>query len=69
MFTRSLYQTDDKIQQHHLLTKVAALVDEGRIRTTMTQDFGLLTVDNLRRAHALLESQQSRGKIVLQVSA
>ncbi len=69
MFTRSLYQTDDKIQQHHLLTKVAALVDEGRIRTTMTQDFGLLTVDNLRRAHALLESQQSRGKIVLQVRA
>ncbi|NOY85137.1 MAG: zinc-binding alcohol dehydrogenase family protein [Nitrospirae bacterium] len=65
MFTRSLFQTQDMIEQHYLLTQVADLVDEGRIKTTMTENFGTINAKNLIKAHALLESGKSRGKIVL----
>lgn len=66
MYTRSLFQTPDMIEQHRLLKRVAELVDAGRIRTTLAAHFGPVNAANLRRAHALLESGQSRGKIVLE---
>lgn len=66
MFTRSMFATPDQIAQHHLLERVAALVDEGRIRTTFADHFGRISAANLKRAHALLESGKSRGKIVLE---
>ena len=66
MFTRSLFQTDDILSQHKLLDEVAALVDAGVIRTTLAEHFGVINAENLRRAHALLESGKSRGKIVLE---
>lgn len=65
MFTRALYQTDDMIEQHHLLNQVAALVDTGVLRSTVNEQMGKINADNLQRAHLLLESGQSRGKIVL----
>lgn len=66
MFTRSMFQTDDMIAQYQLLDEVAALVDSGVIRPTVGEHFGTISVDNLRRAHALLESGKARGKIVLE---
>lgn len=66
MFTRSLHQTTDMPEQGKLLGKVAQLVDAGRIRTTVNQHFGVINASNLMRAHALLESGRSRGKIVLE---
>lgn len=66
MFTRSLYATADQIKQHLLLEQVAALVDQGRLRTTLKEHFGVISAANLRRAHALLEAQQGLGKIVLE---
>ena len=66
MYTRSLFQTPDMIEQHRLLKRVAELVDAGRIRATLAAHFGPVNAANLRRAHALLESGQSRGKIVLE---
>ncbi|MBV8924986.1 MAG: zinc-binding alcohol dehydrogenase family protein [Bradyrhizobium sp.] len=66
MFTRSSFQTSDMIGQHHLLDDVADLIDKGVLRTTMDQGFGTINAANLRRAHALLESGKSRGKIVLE---
>lgn len=66
MFTRSMYQTADMPEQGKLLDKVAQLVDAGRIRTTIDQHFGVINAANLMRAHALLESGRSRGKIVLE---
>lgn len=65
MFTRSLYGTEDMSAQHHLLNRVAELVDAGRLRTTLTETFGTINAANLRRAHALIESHKARGKIVL----
>ena len=66
MFTRAMFQTMDMIRQHKLLERVAALIDEGVLRTTMAEHFGSLDVDNMRRAHALIESGCSRGKVVLE---
>ena len=66
MFTRSSFQTPDMIAQHHLLNDVADLVDKGVLRTTLDQSFGTINAANLKRAHALLESGKSRGKIVLE---
>jgi zinc-binding alcohol dehydrogenase family protein len=66
MFTRSSFQTPDMIGQHELLNDVSDLIDKGVLRTTLDQSFGTINAANLKRAHALLESGKSRGKIVLE---
>jgi len=66
MFTRALFNTADMIEQHHILNRVAELVDAGTIRTTVNEKFGAINADNLKRAHALLESNRAQGKIVLE---
>ncbi len=66
MFTRAVFETDDMIAQHRLLNEVADLVDAGLLRTTLAERFGIIAADNLKRAHALIESGRSRGKIVLE---
>ncbi len=66
MFTRSLYQTADMIEQHRLLERVSDLIDSGVLKTTLGEHFGRIDAANLRRAHALLESGKAKGKIVLE---
>jgi zinc-binding alcohol dehydrogenase family protein len=66
MYTRSLFRTDDMGEQGHLLDEVANLVDAGAVRTTMRENFGTINASNLRRAHALLESGTTIGKVVLE---
>ncbi|XUM20533.1 zinc-binding alcohol dehydrogenase family protein [Bradyrhizobium oligotrophicum S58] len=66
MFTRSSFTTPDMIAQHHLLNDVADLIDKGVIRTTLGDNYGTINAANLKRAHALIESNTSRGKIVLE---
>lgn len=65
MYTRSMFQTPDMIEQHNILVRVAELVDAGVLRTTLADHFGTINAANLRRAHALIESGKARGKIVL----
>ncbi len=65
MFTRSLFQTPDMEAQHHLLNALAELVDAGVVRSTVQATLGPICADNLKKAHALLESGKSVGKIVL----
>ena len=66
MFTRPMFETPDMARQHELLTRVADLVDDGTLRTTLGEHFGTLSAANLRRAHALVESNRARGKVVLE---
>lgn len=66
MFTRSLFQTPDMIEQHHILNEAAKLIDRGVIKTTVGEHFGKINAENLRKAHALLESHKAKGKIVLE---
>jgi NADPH2:quinone reductase len=48
------------------LNRVAAWIDAGRIKTTMRQHLGPINATNLRRAHALVETGRTTGKIVLE---
>ena len=66
MYTRSMFETPDMIEQHHLLNRVAELIDAGTLETTVGEHFGAINAANLRRAHALLESGKAKGKIVLE---
>ncbi|HSI40360.1 MAG TPA: zinc-binding alcohol dehydrogenase family protein [Xanthobacteraceae bacterium] len=66
MFTRSMFETPDIDMQHRLLAEVAQLVDAKSLRTTLGAHFGTIGADNLKRAHAALESGRTIGKIVLE---
>lgn len=65
MFTRSRFQTPDMIRQHEILAQVATLVDQGQLVTTLKAELGPINAENIRRAHQLLESGTSIGKMVL----
>jgi NADPH:quinone reductase len=65
MFSRSSFETADMIRQHEILDEVARLVDAGTLRPTMTENLGRIDAANLRRAHRIVESGRSVGKIVL----
>lgn len=66
MFTRSLYQTEDMVEQHRLLQALADLVDAGVVKTTAQQHMGLINAAHLTEAHRLLESGSTLGKVVLE---
>ena len=65
MFTRPLFQTADMDAQHRLLNEVADLVDSGRVRSTMRENYGRIDATNLMRAMGFLKSGRAIGKIVL----
>ncbi|AHM62802.1 zinc-binding alcohol dehydrogenase [Flammeovirgaceae bacterium 311] len=65
MFTRSMYQTEDMIEQHHILNKVSQLLDDGLIQPTLNTTLEGLTAENMKEAHRLLESGQTIGKVVV----
>lgn len=69
MFTRSLYGTHDMVEQHHILNRVAGLIDSGRLRHTARTVLQPINADNLRRAHGLLEAGGIVGKVVLSAQA
>lgn len=66
MFTRSMFGTADMVRQHELLNRVAAMIEDGALTTTLGEHFGVINAANLRRAHALIESNRAIGKIVLE---
>jgi zinc-binding alcohol dehydrogenase family protein len=65
MFARSMHHSKDRIKQHQLLEQVAALVDQGLLKTTLQHVVGELSVDNLEKAHAQLLTATTVGKWAL----
>jgi zinc-binding alcohol dehydrogenase family protein len=65
MFTRAKFETPDMGEQGRLLDAVAGLVDDGRVVSTLTTRLDGFSPDNLRRAHELVESGRSVGKVVV----
>jgi len=65
MFTRPRFKTPDMIEQQRLLTRVAELIDGGRIRGTLRETLRPINAANLRAAHAKLESGTMIGKLVV----
>jgi zinc-binding alcohol dehydrogenase family protein len=66
MFVRSSFKTPDMSAQHDLLERVSSMVDAGTLRTTLAENYGRIDALNLKRAHAAIESNTTRGKIVLE---
>ncbi|AQR61259.1 NADPH:quinone reductase [Brevundimonas sp. LM2] len=65
MFARSLHQTPDMIQQHHILSEIARLVEAGQIRSPLSENLGAMTVETLLEGHRRLESGTTIGKVAL----
>jgi len=65
MFARSGYGTPDMIEQHRILERVAAWIDAGQLRSTATERRSPINAENLRAAHARVETGRMIGKIVL----
>lgn len=66
MFARSMFKAADMQEQSVLLNRVADLVDQGYIQTTVGQHMGAINAKNLRAAHEALETGRAIGKIVLE---
>lgn len=68
MFTKSLFQTRES-SQGQILSQVAQMVAEGRLRTTIHRELVGLEVEILREAHGLLESGGALGKTVVRLES
>ena len=66
MFTRSMFATADLAEQGRLLDEVAQLVDAGQLKTTLNTRLGPIDAATLKRAHALVETGRSIGKVVVE---
>lgn len=65
MYTKSYYHTDDMQTQHDILNTVSQLLDEGKLKCTLTHSLTPLNATNLRKAHGLVESGHMVGKVVV----
>ncbi len=65
MFTRSMFETDDMIKQHQLLNEVASLIDVGKLTTTLETILKPFNAETMRKAHEMIESGKTKGKIVI----
>lgn len=65
MFTRSMYNTPDMQEQQVILQNIAKLIDEGKIKTTLSTVFEGFTPNSLKEAHKLVESGKNIGKVVI----
>jgi len=66
MFTRSMFSTDDIEQQGRCSTRSPTSSMRARFAPRWRSSYGRINAENLKRAHALLESNRARGKIVLE---
>lgn len=65
MFTRSMFQTDDMIEQHRILKRIAGLIDSGKLVPTANDSLSPINAENILEAHRRLESGTTIGKLVL----
>jgi len=65
MFTRPMFKTADMLAQHHLLNKVAQLLDDGQLSSTLTSTIGPINAENIIKAHQQLLSGSTIGKVAL----
>jgi len=66
MFTRSMFTTDDMSKQGELLNTLSKLIDNGVIKTTLGENFGKINANNLKLAHASIDTDNTIGKVVLE---
>ncbi|MGG3641794.1 zinc-binding alcohol dehydrogenase family protein [Bacillus gobiensis] len=69
MYTRSMFQTEDMIEQHRLLNKVSDLFEEGIFQTTLTKTFQPINAEQLKKTHKEVESGKMIGKLIVENEA
>jgi len=60
-----MFLTDDINRQHEILNKIADLMDDGTLKSTLTTTLKGFTVNNLKKAHEMQESGKTIGKTVI----
>lgn len=65
MFTRSMFQTADMGEQGKILNAIAGWIESGQLRGTAAEVLHPINAENLKKAHAWIESGKAKGKIVL----
>ncbi|GFR61446.1 zinc-type alcohol dehydrogenase-like protein [Elysia marginata] len=65
MSNRSISKSDDMIEQHYMLNKTADLFESEELKPIIKKILEGFTVDNFKKAHSLLESGKTIGKIVI----
>ncbi|CAH4007117.1 zinc-type alcohol dehydrogenase-like protein SERP1785 [Pieris brassicae] len=65
MFTRIVYNTDDKCRHTEILEEVSKMLDNGKLKSTLTKVIAPINAVNIREAHRLIEENKTVGKIVL----
>lgn len=65
MYTKSFYQTSDMVTQHQILEQVASLLDKNILKSTLNKTLSPINVQNLKKAHQLIESNHMTGKVVI----
>ena len=65
MFTRSKYQTPDMLEQQKLLERIAEWFDRGTLKGILRETLQPINAENLKKAHAKLESGTMIGKLAL----
>ncbi|WP_429971087.1 zinc-binding alcohol dehydrogenase family protein [Fructilactobacillus sp. Tb1] len=66
MYAKSWYHTPNMITQHEILDEISKLLDEGKLKSTLTKTFTPINASNLRKATSLVESKHMIGKVVIE---
>lgn len=66
MFSRSLYQTDDRFLQGQILTKIATIIDQQEFQPIDSQQLVGLNADNLKVALTQVARGDMCGKLVIE---
>ncbi|MEB3200692.1 MAG: zinc-binding alcohol dehydrogenase family protein [Synechococcaceae cyanobacterium] len=65
MFTRPRFRTADMDEQGRILERLAARIESGALRSTMTRCFEPICAATLQQAHDQLRRGRTLGKVVL----
>jgi len=65
MYSKSYYQTENMISQHNISRHLATLYEEEKIQPIATKTYYPINADNMKKAHADVESGHMIGKVTL----
>ncbi|MGE9268298.1 MAG: zinc-binding alcohol dehydrogenase family protein [Verrucomicrobiales bacterium] len=65
MFTRAMFGTADMIAQHEILTRVAELIDAGKLTATANDSLSPITAENILEGHRRMEAKSAIGKLTI----
>jgi NADPH2:quinone reductase len=66
MYTRSMFATADIDAQGKLLDQAASLLEDGKLKTTLTERLSPIDAATLKKAHEMSESGKMIGKVVVE---